>query len=765
MATPAGTSNLKKPWAWLAAIAVFGLAVASSTALYVVNPAVKMPLPWWTAVVAPVLVYGLVLPLCVPRVRIGGWLIGFFTLAVLHVGIGLATAWLYARVGFTSFEQALAPALWGFPPALVLAMVGSLVMTLPFLGALAPRAAAPRSLVDAVPPRAGAAERPRQAPEIAPAKERQAWARGPGGAGPAPAESATVTRVTSAEPAAAAPGPAAEELPVVVPDEHAVHAAPLSGVNGAAPDMAEADELIAGSGDLPPAAVPDFRQALSELFGAPATGPVVDETLEAPDELVADEPSFAAAAAVEAPAASEAVVRVPFDRVMGQLPPAAFRVPLVQVGARLREAETLVVPQAVVVPQLGEGVVQVAWEVVAEQFPAAVFAVAPAEVKERLVNGRLLLPLDEIVRQLPPEVFAASIGREPVDVPGIESFPAPFKPLGGAVPTEPALAEPRSATAPAPPALPPAVPEIERSPEPEPVPVALEEPVQAPTIETRYAAEPQVGRLQPRGNAENLAALLAPWEAAALDEVRVGEFAIISVSAAGLAGSAVAAAAGHLSPVIARGAPRSVDQATLRGVGGTLVLTPVGSGWNTGAALAVGVRLGGPLARLEILARRAAAAHEPPSPAGSRQTAAQSVPQSVPQAVPMTARFAVAPPPPAAAAAAADLEAFGPLTAQSYREPASGALIHCFVPPGSSATELAPFAWELAQAMAQGPQAGPLGSFHSAVLRSGSERLEIRRLPSAAGPAPVLVVAGADTGRPGLARLQVGRAAARFSAV
>jgi hypothetical protein len=173
-------------------------------------------------------------------------------------------------------------------------------------------------------------------------------------------------------------------------------------------------------------------------------------------------------------------------------------------------------------------------------------------------------------------------------------------------------------------------------------------------------------------------------------------------------------------------------------------------------ALAVGVRPGGSLARLEMLARRAAAALEPSSPAESRQT--------LPQTVPTTARFDAAPPPPAAAAAAEDLEAFGPLTAQSYREPASGALIHCFVPPGASAAELAPFAWELAQAMAQGPEAGPLGSFHSAVLRSERERLEIRRLPSAAGPAPVLVVGGADTGRPGLARLQVERAAVRLSA-
>jgi hypothetical protein len=274
--------------------------------------------------------------------------------------------------------------------------------------------------------------------------------------------------------------------------------------------------------------------------------------------------------------------------------------------------------------------------------------------------------------------------------------------------------------------------------------------VETPTIETRPLPEPEAVQVEPRGNAEKLAALLVPWETAALDEVQVGDFAIISVSPVGVAGGAVAVAAGRLSPVIARRAPRPVEQATLRGAGGILVLTPVGSGWKTGTALAVGLRTGGALARLEILARRAAAAHDP---------AAQMV---RPHDVMPAARFETAPPPAAAAAAAQDLEAFGPLQAQSYRDPASGVLIHCFVPPGASAAELAPFAWELAQAMAQGPQAGPLGSFDSAVLRFGTERVEIRRLSSAAGPAPVLVVEGADTGRPGLARLQVERAAARL---
>jgi hypothetical protein len=331
-----------------------------------------------------------------------------------------------------------------------------------------------------------------------------------------------------------------------------------------------------------------------------------------------------------------------------------------------------------------------------------------------------------------------------VEVPGIENFPVPFKPLGWEAPL---------AAAPAPPALPPTVAEPESTSEPMLERERVAPSVESRDIETGALPAPEKAQLEPRGNAEKLAALLVPWETAALDEVQVGDFAIISVSAAGVADGAVAAAAGRLSPVIARRAPRPVEQATLRGAGGTLVLTPVGSGWKTGTALAVGLRPGGALlARLEMLARRAAAAHDP---RGQVMPPHDDMP---------VARLDTAPPPAAAAAAAQDLEAFGPLQAQSYREPASGVLIHCFVPAGASAAELAPFAWELVQAMAQGAQAGPLGSFDSAVLRSGTDRVEIRRLPSAAGPAPVLVVEGADTGRPGLARLQVERAAARLGA-
>jgi hypothetical protein len=167
--------------------------------------------------------------------------------------------------------------------------------------------------------------------------------------------------------------------------------------------------------------------------------------------------------------------------------------------------------------------------------------------------------------------------------------------------------------------------------------------------------------------------------------------------------------------------------------------------------LAVGMRSGGALARLEMLARRAAAGHElerEPAPARG--------------AVPF-ARLDATETPSALAAAALDLTTLGSLAALSYREPASGAIIHCLLSPGAPAAEVASFAWELAQVMAQSAPAEALGAFHSAVLRSGSTRVEIRRLPSAVGPPLILVVGGADRGRPGLARLQIQRTAVRLT--
>jgi len=1107
MATTARSSNLRKPWAWLAALAALCLVLASSTALYVVNPSVKLTLPWWTAIAAPAAIYALVLPLCVPGLRIGGWLAGFGVLSLLHVVLGATTAWLYSAVMFLPIQQFVASAFWSFPPALVLDMVGSLVMTLPFLDALAPRsvnrAATKRSA------RPAAAK-----PAAAEGKSRESWARAGGpvetategrtlAAGGAPLSAAAgaavgVTTAGAALTEAAGAAIAEPEPPLQLPDVDAEIAPPahsvvpthslvpadsllveeplvpaptLSSTNGA---QAETLEDVPAASETAQAAapLPDFRQALKELFGdlatedtRPADAAMVEETPEAvepsegPTETVTPPPTEGGSA-----------IRIPFERVMGQLPPGAFRLPLHQVGAQLAEREVLVVPQALIVPQLGEGVVQVEWDVVAGQFPPEVFAVPLSEVATRIVNGRLLLPLDEIVRQLSRDVFAASMARGPVEMPGLEEFPAPFRPPGweegraaveiapaaGAMPpaataaaappidtepvepetlaievpdadlvahdlglaslppvvpsVEPSLApptdlplleriedapvEPSSQSAAAdlvieddpapaniveidevpadidvdsllddldaagaspvdvalpdivegevtptglvplevalpegavsdvaipeevaePPAvaatvpaeaviripfervmgqLPPGVfrlplaqvgarlatsrvllvpqsvvlpqltegavnvtwdavadqfpadvlavpaaevtrriangslvlpldeimgqlppdlfaafmtrgpvemPEIEGFPAPfkpigheepaatvaapppavveSPAPVAT--PVSAPPVAPGVIPEPPSPKLETspaaratpsiapasppapaittapevtRGDLSRLSSLLSQWDALVVDEARIGDFTVITAGAAGLAGETLASAAGTLSPLLAAHAPWPVEQVTLRAVGGALVLTPAGSSWATGAVIAVGLRSGGSLARLEMLARRAAAGHAVSEATGH--------PHRPPDGTRLP-RLEPGPEPTSGAEVAEALDAFGKLTATSFRDIERDALVHCFLPPEVAAAPLAAFGCALVSAMSAEGAAGGFGSFHSAVLRSGTKRLEVRRLPSAAGAAAVLLVGGADTGRPGLARLQVERAAARL---
>jgi len=281
---------------------------------------------------------------------------------------------------------------------------------------------------------------------------------------------------------------------------------------------------------------------------------------------------------------------------------------------------------------------------------------------------------------------------------------------------------------------------------PQPVPVA---PLYEPRVFDRsIPAEPPPPPPTRREDLEKIAALMGPLATVAPDEGRVGDFTIISVSAAGIAAGTVTAAAGRLCPIMARGASHLIEQVTLRGAGGMLVLTPVGSAWSSGPTLAVGMRTGGALARLEMLSRRAATSKIAREPGHG--------------AAPF-ARLDEAPTSPAIVAAAEDLTSFGPLAVHSYRAVGSGALVHCLVAPGVSAAALAPFAWELARVMAQSAPADALGAFHSAVLRSEKTRVEIRALPAPAGPSQILVVAGSDTSRPGLARLQVERTAARLS--
>ena len=127
-----------------------------------------------------------------------------------------------------------------------------------------------------------------------------------------------------------------------------------------------------------------------------------------------------------APETDEPTVRISWGRVAAELPAEAFNVPLDQVAERMRQPGALLIPQSVVLPQLAEGLIRVGWDVIAPQFPRVAMAVSDAEMAERLPNG-IRLPLDEIVRQVPPDLFMAA--GPAADVRGLEYFPAPFQPL------------------------------------------------------------------------------------------------------------------------------------------------------------------------------------------------------------------------------------------------------------------------------------------------------------------------------------------------
>ena len=72
------------------------------------------------------------------------------------------------------------------------------------------------------------------------------------------------------------------------------------------------------------------------------------------------------------------------------------------------------------------------WDVVADQFPLDELAMTHEEIAERLPDGSLLLPLDEVIPQIPPAV--ADAPTPPVDVHQIEEFPEPFQPHAPAQP-------------------------------------------------------------------------------------------------------------------------------------------------------------------------------------------------------------------------------------------------------------------------------------------------------------------------------------------
>lgn len=218
-------------------------------------------------------------------------------------------------------------------------------------------------------------------------------------------ESAPVRSAPTQRARGTAPSP--EERPLAV-------AAP---VTPAPPPVETPASAVEAPPEAPPAPV---------VIGSRAASPRVEEAPRTVSDPVrppapGPEPAVAHAVQMDGP-----TVRISFGRVAPEIPADVFRVPLEQVAEQMWQPGSLLVPLPLVLSQLAEGMIQVSWDVVGPQFPRAQMTVSDAQMLERLPSG-IRLPLDEVIRQIPPDLFMSS--GPAADVRGLESFPAPFQPL------------------------------------------------------------------------------------------------------------------------------------------------------------------------------------------------------------------------------------------------------------------------------------------------------------------------------------------------
>ena len=219
--------------------------------------------------------------------------------------------------------------------------------------------------------------------------------------------------VPIAPPAPPSPAPA----PVRPPEPPSYVDEPVAASSAAKPvELSTPARITAAPAIVPPAKIETSEAVRLAVPAEPPMG--VDSSREV-------SPSAAEPIAT-APEVREATVRISLARLTSEIPAEAFSHPMEQVAARMRAPGALLVPLSSVLPQLGEGMIRVGWDVVGVQFPHDLMAISDEEMAARLPQG-LQLPLDEIIRQLSPDLFANT--GPAADVSGLESFPAPFQPL------------------------------------------------------------------------------------------------------------------------------------------------------------------------------------------------------------------------------------------------------------------------------------------------------------------------------------------------
>ena len=425
---------------------------------------------------------------------------------------------------------------------------------------------------------------------------------------------------------------------------------------------------------------------------------------------------------------AEPTIRVPFVRIADQLPVEMFARGQEGLKDTLRPGVSLLVPRKLLLPHLGEGLAPVKWEVVADQFPLDELALTHEEIADRLPNGSLLLPLDEVVPQIPPELLALS--TLPADVHAIEDFPAPFQPDAPA--REPVVAEAkRGATA--------SLTEVDE---------ARKDAI-AEADDAGQAPEPAKNE-----QARRIAALLAPW----LNGLEIGQrdgagLALVTVVAPTLSEDSVVRTVVRIVPFLTdTRLPEPVTQATLTAAGATVVLTPFGSPAAGEALLVTAVVSRASLAWLERLSRTAAR-----QAVGEGGNGKRSGPENDSGA---GIELRAATVPTAVRELAGSLTAFGPVAPTLLRDRA-GTLSAClFLPSSLDALPLARFARDLQAALV----GAEIGRVASVILKLGSRRVILRSMDGESGNVTMLVGVG-RIDRPGLARIELDRAATRLGAL
>jgi hypothetical protein len=662
------------------------------------SPALVLP-----ALVIPPVFYVLVALVSVRPLAVGRMIVSVAAMCGLHALLVAATGALFMVPDLLNYGAAVAFALWGSPAVTLLQLTAAPLV----FARLRPLVLTPRA------PRAEA-------------------------------RSASVPRRIEA-PAMASAALAAKPLVL-----------PLAPPRRAMTPAASASPFRAAAGPRRARAVSDGHTT------APPPTPVVSRSTAPPAPVVAAQPVSPAPAAPSAPPARQALdwteptVRVPFVRIADQLPVEMFARGRDGLKDTLRPGVSLLVPRKLLLPHLGEGLAPVKWEVVADQFPLDELALTHEEIAQRLPDGSLLLPLDEVVPQIPPELLTLS--TPPADVQALEAFPPPFQPHLPA--PEPVAAETDRAAAAT------AIDEA-RDDVPEPTPAVADaaeaaeavDVEDAPDVDTAHedeaAPEPHVDDAAERSEpARRIAALLAPL----LNGLEIAErqgagTTLVTVVAPTLSEDSVARTAMRVAPFLTDSRlPERVTQATLTAAGATVVLTPFGSPDADSALLVTAVASRASLAWLERLSRMAAREGEGEGGNGSRSRPASESAAGI--------ELRAASVPTAVRELAGSLTAFGPVAPTLLRDH-SGTLNAClFLPSSLDAVPLARFARDLHAALAS----AEIGRIASVTLKLGARRVILKSMDGAAGHVTMLVGVG-RIDRPGLARIELDRAATRLPAL